>query len=229
LTIGKQAVVIKNELDQAASRIGNGVEMLFLKTGNEQQRSGIDFHSGRTQVVIATLRQESERKGCSRIGRQGKARHVELPCGDKRRDSSMHIVIDPGGGVLRWSEFTKRRVRMRIDETRNGCYAAGVDDDLGTAADRRSDLLDDSILDIYRIGCAGVDWCAEVVCPRRVKPGKVHKRHKTNSKKHKNFFLCRFVIFLVPLLVRSALSAFGFDKLCRVNTADSRYIYTCRR
>ncbi|PYS10311.1 MAG: hypothetical protein DMG17_25080 [Acidobacteria bacterium] len=65
----------------------------------------------------------------------------------------MHIVIDPRRGVLRWSEFTKRRVRMRIDETRNGRYAAGVDDDLGTA-DRRSDLLDDSILDIYRIGCA---------------------------------------------------------------------------
>ena len=66
----------------------------------------------------------------------------------------MHIVIDPRRGVLRWSEFTKRRVRMRIDETRNGRYASGVDDDLGTAADRRSDLLDDSILDIYRIGCA---------------------------------------------------------------------------
>src|SRR5438876_2848881 len=39
----------------------------------------------------------------------------------------------------------------------------------------------------------GVDWCAEVVCPRRVKPGKVHKRHKTNSKKHKNSFSCAFL------------------------------------
>src|SRR5262249_18260416 len=147
LTIGKQAVVIKNELDQSASRLRDGVEILFLKTGNEQQRSGIDFHSGRTQVVVATLRQESERKGCSRIGRQRKARHVELSCGDERRDSSMHIVIDPGRGVLRWSEFTKRRVRMRIDETRNGRYASGVDDNRGTAADRRSNFLDDSILD----------------------------------------------------------------------------------
>jgi len=49
------------------------------------------------------------------------------------------------------------------------------------------------------------------------------------QKAQKLVFLCLFVIFLVPLLVRSALSAFGFDKLRRVNTADSRYIYTCRR
>ena len=33
----------------------------------------------------------------------------------------------------------------------------------------------------------------KVVCPRRVKPGKVHKRHKTNSKKHKNSFSCAFL------------------------------------
>src|SRR5207249_5885146 len=31
------------------------------------------------------------------------------------------------------------------------------------------------------------------VCPRRVKPGKVHQRHKTNSKKHKNSFSCAFL------------------------------------
>ena len=59
--------------------------------------------------------------------------------------------------------------------------------------------------------------------------GKCTKAQNEFQKAQKLVFLCFFVIFLVPLLVRSALSAFGFDKLRRVNTADSRYIYTCRR
>ena len=32
-----------------------------------------------------------------------------------------------------------------------------------------------------------------------------------------------------PLLCEEGNPSFGFDKLRRVNTADSRYIYTCRR
>jgi hypothetical protein len=63
-------------------------------------------------------------------------------------------VIDPGRRVLRWSEFTERWVRMRIDETRHCGYAPGVHNDAGMAIDRRSNLLDDSILDIDRIGYA---------------------------------------------------------------------------
>src|SRR2546430_14594880 len=79
-------------------------------------------------------------------------RSVQLTSRDQRGDPTVHVVGDPRLRVLGRRELADRRMGVRVDEARHRGDPAGVDDDVGGAADPGAVLADQPVLYIDGVG-----------------------------------------------------------------------------
>ena len=111
----------------------------------------MNLDTRRTQVVPAALGDKRKREGRLGIRRQGKAGKMELSGRYHGGHATVHVVGNPGEGILCRGKVAEGGMRMGIDQSGDGSDTARVNHGIRAVAKPIADNPDDPILDINGI------------------------------------------------------------------------------